>query len=64
MVGEKHLRGAAQQGRKMPDIGAAGVSMRARCDAALFTVEGERDDICGIVQTLAAQELCSGLRPT
>ena len=31
--------------------------------AALFTVEGERDDISGVGQTLAAQELCSGLRP-
>jgi poly(3-hydroxybutyrate) depolymerase len=30
---------------------------------ALFTVEGERDDICAVGQTLAAQELCSGLRP-
>jgi poly(3-hydroxybutyrate) depolymerase len=30
---------------------------------ALFTVEGERDDICSVGQTLAAQELCSGLRP-
>jgi polyhydroxyalkanoate depolymerase len=30
---------------------------------ALFTVEGERDDICGVGQTLAVQELCSGLRP-
>ena len=30
---------------------------------ALFTVEGERDDICGVGQTLAAQELCSSLRP-
>jgi poly(3-hydroxybutyrate) depolymerase len=30
---------------------------------ALFTIEGERDDICGVGQTLAAQELCSGLRP-
>jgi poly(3-hydroxybutyrate) depolymerase len=29
---------------------------------ALLTVEGERDDICGLGQTLAAQELCSGLR--
>ena len=27
----------------------------------LLTVEGERDDICGIGQTLAAQDLCSGL---
>jgi len=30
---------------------------------ALFTVEGERDDICAVGQTLAAQELCSNLRP-
>jgi poly(3-hydroxybutyrate) depolymerase len=30
---------------------------------ALFTVEGENDDICAVGQTLAAQELCSGLRP-
>ncbi len=28
---------------------------------ALFTVEGERDDICAIGQTVAAHELCSGL---
>jgi polyhydroxyalkanoate depolymerase len=30
---------------------------------ALFTVEGERDDVCGIGQTMAAQELCTGIRP-
>jgi polyhydroxyalkanoate depolymerase len=30
---------------------------------ALFTVEGEKDDICAVGQTLAAQELCSGVRP-
>ncbi|PNG25180.1 poly(3-hydroxybutyrate) depolymerase [Methylocella silvestris] len=29
---------------------------------ALLTIEGERDDICGLGQTLAAQDLCSGLR--
>ena len=28
----------------------------------LLTVEGERDDICSIGQTLAAQELCTGVR--
>lgn len=27
----------------------------------LLTVEGERDDICGMGQTLAAQDLCSML---
>jgi len=30
---------------------------------ALLTVEGERDDICSIGQTLAAQDLCTGIRP-
>jgi poly(3-hydroxybutyrate) depolymerase len=30
---------------------------------ALMTVEGERDDICALGQTLAAQDLCTGLRP-
>lgn len=30
---------------------------------ALLTVEGEKDDICAIGQTLAAQDLCSRLRP-
>ena len=29
----------------------------------LLTVEGEKDDICSIGQTLAAQDLCAGLRP-
>jgi len=29
----------------------------------LLTVEGERDDICAIGQTLAAHDLCSSLRP-
>lgn len=30
---------------------------------ALLTVEGERDDICSIGQTLAAQDLACNLRP-
>jgi len=30
---------------------------------ALITVEGENDDICAIGQTLAAQDLCTSLRP-
>ncbi len=29
----------------------------------LLTVEGERDDICSIGQTMAAHDLCSGLNP-
>jgi polyhydroxyalkanoate depolymerase len=39
------------------------VEPRAIRRTALLTVEGERDDICAIGQTLAAQDLCSGLRP-
>jgi polyhydroxyalkanoate depolymerase len=30
---------------------------------ALFTVEGERDDICSVGQTVAAHDLCTGIRP-
>ncbi|WP_028227391.1 polyhydroxyalkanoate depolymerase [Paraburkholderia ferrariae] len=30
---------------------------------ALFTIEGEKDDICAVGQTVAAQDLCSALRP-
>ena len=30
---------------------------------ALFTVEGERDDICSIGQTVAAHDMCSGIKP-
>ncbi|MFN3892308.1 MAG: polyhydroxyalkanoate depolymerase [Beijerinckiaceae bacterium] len=29
----------------------------------LLTIEGERDDICAMGQTMAAHDLCSGLRP-
>jgi poly(3-hydroxybutyrate) depolymerase len=31
---------------------------------ALFTVEGELDDICAVGQTMAALDLCTGLRPS
>jgi len=30
---------------------------------ALLTVEGERDDICPVGQTVAAHDLCCNLRP-
>jgi poly(3-hydroxybutyrate) depolymerase len=30
---------------------------------AQLTVEGEKDDICGLGQTMAALDLCSGIRP-
>jgi polyhydroxyalkanoate depolymerase len=39
------------------------VEPRAIRRTFLLTVEGERDDICAVGQTLAAQDLCSGLRP-
>jgi polyhydroxyalkanoate depolymerase len=39
------------------------VEPRAIRKTALFTVEGEKDDICAVGQTLAAQELCSSIRP-
>ena len=39
------------------------VEPRAIRRMALLTVEGERDDICAVGQTLAAQDLCSGVRP-
>src|SRR5689334_1561369 len=39
------------------------VDLRAIRRTALLTVEGERDDICAVGQTVAAHELCTGLRP-
>lgn len=39
------------------------IDFRAIRRTSLLTVEGERDDICSIGQTLAAQDMCSGLRP-
>jgi len=43
------------QGRK--------VAPKAINRTMLFTVEGERDDICSIGQTMAAHDLCTGLNP-
>ncbi len=39
------------------------VDCRAIHDITLMTVEGERDDICGLGQTEAAQDLCTNLPP-
>jgi polyhydroxyalkanoate depolymerase len=39
------------------------IDFRAIRKTALLTVEGERDDICSIGQTVAAQDICSALRP-
>ncbi|MFE1597898.1 polyhydroxyalkanoate depolymerase [Methylobacterium sp. ID0610] len=41
----------------------APIDMRAIRKTALMTVEGERDDICAVGQTMAAHDLCSSLRP-
>jgi polyhydroxyalkanoate depolymerase len=38
------------------------VDPRAIRRTALLTVEGEKDDICSLGQTLAAHDLCSGLK--
>jgi poly(3-hydroxybutyrate) depolymerase len=39
------------------------VEPKAIRKTSLLTVEGERDDICALGQTLAAQDLCSGIKP-
>ena len=39
------------------------VEPRAIRKTMLLTVEGERDDICAVGQTVAAHDLCTGLRP-
>ena len=39
------------------------VDPRAIRKTSLLTVEGERDDICGLGQTMAAQDLCSSIKP-
>ena len=45
------------------DVARARASIpRAIRRTALLTVEGERDDICSLGQTLAAHDLCAGLR--
>jgi polyhydroxyalkanoate depolymerase len=44
-------------------LGGRRVDPSAIRRTALVTIEGERDDICAVGQTLAAQDLCSKLRP-
>jgi len=39
------------------------VNPKAIRRTALLTVEGERDDICAIGQTMAAHDLCTGIKP-
>jgi poly(3-hydroxybutyrate) depolymerase len=42
-------------------VGGEPVRPQAIQDTALITVEGERDDVCGLGQTHAAHDLCTGL---
>jgi len=44
-------------------VGERTVNPAAIRRTVLLTVEGERDDICSVGQTVAAQDLCSGIRP-
>ncbi|MGR4867550.1 polyhydroxyalkanoate depolymerase [Variovorax sp. LARHSF232] len=44
-------------------VGDRKVNPAAIRRTALLTVEGERDDICAVGQTVAAQDLCTGIRP-
>jgi poly(3-hydroxybutyrate) depolymerase len=53
---------AALARNQFPYRGAI-LDMRAIRRTALLTVEGERDDICSVGQTVAAHDLCTGLRP-
>ena len=39
------------------------VDTRAIRRTAMFTVEGERDDLCAIGETVATHDLCSNIRP-
>jgi polyhydroxyalkanoate depolymerase len=45
------------------EIGGRRIDPAAIRDVSLLTVEGERDNICGIGQTSAAHALCTSLRP-
>jgi poly(3-hydroxybutyrate) depolymerase len=49
--------------RGLIDFRGRRVDPRAIRRTMLFTVEGERDDICAIGQTAAAHDLCTSLRP-
>ena len=49
--------------RGMIEFRGRKVDPRAIRRTMLLTIEGERDDICAVGQTAAAQELCGTLRP-
>ena len=43
-------------------VGDSFINLKAIRKTALLTVEGERDDICAIGQTVAAQDMCINIR--
>ncbi|MEO8748533.1 MAG: polyhydroxyalkanoate depolymerase [Rhodanobacter sp.] len=43
------------------DVAGERVDPGAIAGSALFTIEGELDDICGLGQTMAAHDLCTGI---
>jgi len=45
------------------ECGGVDIEPRAIRRTHLLTVEGERDDICSVGQTVAAHDLCSGIKP-
>lgn len=45
------------------EVAGRRIDPRAIRHTALLTIEGGKDDICAIGQTVAAQDMCSGLRP-
>jgi poly(3-hydroxybutyrate) depolymerase len=49
--------------RGLIDFRGCRIDPRAIRRTMLFTVEGERDDICAVGQTAAAHDLCTSLRP-
>lgn len=59
-VEEVFQKASLPQGKLM--FKGSAVDPKAIRKTFLLTVEGERDDICAVGQTLAAQDLCSGLR--
>jgi polyhydroxyalkanoate depolymerase len=48
---------------RMLEVFGRRVDTSAIRKTALLTIEGEKDDICAVGQTLAAQDLCDKLRP-
>ena len=59
----EHVFQEALLARSLLTVRGRRVDPRAIRRTALLTVEGERDDICSVGQTMAAHDLCTSLRP-